>query len=1738
MRKVWKKIIRVFLALILIMNSFMVSTFKTEAATITTSSIDVVCKKYGYAKGKYWTYFKASDKDKYTASSKKGGTGYRYAKGEQCYAFAMFLMEQVTGKKVGEGKWKTLSVASTTSLQVGDIVRTDCHTSVVYKDLGGGKYEFIEAWGGVNNYINIGKFSQARKDKNDNWYFQYASTLTQLKSIGLNKIYRYGGTVSSAPSTLSISGASLPSTINKGSYFDCKGTISSNYSITNVTGKILKPDGTTVMYEKYVTPNSTSYSLSGGAIDTALKFNLLPAGTYYYKVWASDTKATGKNMINKQFTVVDSNDSKITISNAKVTAINDGVITFEFDANATAGIKDVKCSAWPADWGGSTYKWIDTPSSVSGNHYTFKIDNKLWDYHTATYKIHAHVWDKTGKKVNTANPIECVVAASNLKIDNASTISDFYRGEDVDFQGIISSNYNLKNVTARIYKEDGVTVASEATVYPSNTKSYNLSNSDVIKALQFNELDSGKYIYKLWTTDVTGNNKLLSEQPFKVNARAVAVIIPSQIAIKPSTLELKVGESYKLQADVSPCSEETKYTWYCYSLGVASVDSNGVVTAEGVGEASVGLLTLNPSGITSCKVVVTEVPLESIAIKDAPEMMNIGDTAQLSVDVTPSNASNTKIIWTSSDSNIADVDDTGKVVASQAGSVVITASSEDGSIGQSVGIIVKDNTVTQTIDYTVVPELKVGTNKITEDNKLVTYKDDMKNSAGWSGQVFKYSVPAEGKNTVKVTCKSDDTYSMDIYEYATDKTMRYQNSMYTSNGVFTYSLDQSKEYYLVFNGYDSDYSMYTKAQDMQDVTIEILDDVPKMINLLDNAETILPNNSYNVAASNLQEMFISDWQGVRTSKLYKIDLPADYEVAIDAIGADQYVLDCYTHTDDYMIQDGLNDGIGGKYVLRNYNGETTTYYIVAFQGNITLKVGALQQQEIAENLLDADITELNPGVDTVINASMQKNLSYDLFGQTKKTSGVWMKFTVPEGGTYLIEDLYNGAKDETNLIANLLRYDPETDEFESFGENVIEYCFKDQKEMINTFPQGEYYICLSGNSEDFPLTMCTTILRGIDEIKDQALTITDEDIKNGIKNFSCLKDMYGYYTSYDHDRWGSYGQLLKVSIPENSSYSFVANNNLHIYVYEDDCKTTVSYGPNITNTSNTRKDYYIWVSSYSYDSDLSLRIDSAEACTHENTEVQNEIYNTCTDDGYTGDTFCKNCGILIQRGTVVNKTGHESSDWIIDVDASEEDTGFMHKECLNCGEILESKEIPKTGEDTCSHESTEVRGAKEASCTEAGYTGDTYCVDCDTKLATGEVIAKKDHTSSDWIVDKAATVDAEGSRHKECTVCKTVLAKEAIAKLPAPTPTPEPVVIPDVTIRYTTHVQTFGWQGDENNASKWFVNGKMAGTSGKAKRLEGIKIRVYGNDNLGIQYTTHCQSYGWLPWSANGEMNGTEGEAKRLEAIKIQLTGADKDKYDVYYRVHAQSYGWLGWAKNGAPSGTAGYAKRLEGIQIVVVKKGAAVPGVNYAGVNAASGVHQAASYIAKSGSSPVVGNQATSNINPSVAGEANVNVAYRTHVQTYGWQGWKYNGQMSGTSGQAKRLEGINIKLTNKPYSGSIVYTTHVQTYGWQGNENNPNTWKRDGDMSGTSGEAKRLEAIRIALTGEMAEHYDVYYRVHAQSFGWLGWAKNGEAAGTAGLAKRLEGIQIVLVPKGGNAPARSYQGITSVKTQAYIKK
>jgi len=314
-------------------------------------------------------------------------------------------------------------------------------------------------------------------------------------------------------------------------------------------------------------------------------------------------------------------------------------------------------------------------------------------------------------------------------------------------------------------------------------------------------------------------------------------------------------------------------------------------------------------------------------------------------------------------------------------------------------------------------------------------------------------------------------------------------------------------------------------------------------------------------------------------------------------------------------------------------------------------------------------------------------------------------------------------------------------------------------------------------------------------------------------------------------------------------------------------------------------------------------------------------------------------------------------------------------------------------------------------------------------------------------------------------------------------------------VSYQTQIENIGWEVDAGIGLS--TNGEASGTSGKGLRLEGIKINLdkQGYD-LGVSYQTHIQNIGWEAdtdrgWKSNGEMSGTEGQALRLEAIQIKLTGTDAEQFDIYYQVHAQNTGWMGWAKNGESAGTAGYGYRLEAIKIVVVPKGQAPPTVT-----------TTPAFLTYPG------------------------VSYQTQIQNIGWEadagiGLKTNGEASGTSGQSLRLEGIKINPDTQGFDFGVSYQTHIQDIGWEADTGRG--WKSDGTMSGTQGESKRLEAIQIKLTGTDAEQFDIYYQVHAQNFGWMGWAKNGESAGTAGYSYRLEAIKIVLVPKGQGAPSAS---------------
>ena len=295
--------------------------------------------------------------------------------------------------------------------------------------------------------------------------------------------------------------------------------------------------------------------------------------------------------------------------------------------------------------------------------------------------------------------------------------------------------------------------------------------------------------------------------------------------------------------------------------------------------------------------------------------------------------------------------------------------------------------------------------------------------------------------------------------------------------------------------------------------------------------------------------------------------------------------------------------------------------------------------------------------------------------------------------------------------------------------------------------------------------------------------------------------------------------------------------------------------------------------------------------------------------------------------------------------------------------------------------------------------------------------------------------------------------------------------------------------------------------------------KAVANTNPSVTYQTHVQDYGWQEWKNDGEMSGTSGQSKRLEGINIKLQNLSGS---VEYQTHVQDIGWQGWKSNGAMAGTSGQSKRLEAIKIKLSGDAAnkydiyyRVHAQDYGWLGWAKNGESAGSegyckrlegieikLVKKGGAAP------GSTSRPFVC----KTITYQTHVQNIGWQAEKADGEVSGTSGQSLRLEAIKIKLGSS-IEGGLTYATHVQDIGWQ-------SFVSNGQLSGTSGQSKRLEAIKINLTGNATKQYDIYYRVHAQNFGWLGWAKNGQSAGTAGYCYRLEAIQIVLVPKGGNAP------------------
>ncbi len=150
----------------------------------------------------------------------------------------------------------------------------------------------------------------------------------------------------------------------------------------------------------------------------------------------------------------------------------------------------------------------------------------------------------------------------------------------------------------------------------------------------------------------------------------------ANVKLSEEQVTLLNGQSKKLLLTIEPSDFTDEVTWKSSDTNIVTVDDNGNITAKSIGMATIKVIVGSLS--TSCKVTV-EQPVTNIWLNKNNVTMEALETYQLTVEVYPDNASNRDVEWSSSDSDIASVDQTGKVASHKKGTATITVKSKDGS---------------------------------------------------------------------------------------------------------------------------------------------------------------------------------------------------------------------------------------------------------------------------------------------------------------------------------------------------------------------------------------------------------------------------------------------------------------------------------------------------------------------------------------------------------------------------------------------------------------------------------------------------------------------------------------------------------------------------------------------------------------------------------------------------------------------------------------------------------------------------------------------------------------------------------------------------------------------------------------------------------------------------------------------------------------------------------------------------
>lgn len=282
------------------------------------------------------------------------------------------------------------------------------------------------------------------------------------------------------------------------------------------------------------------------------------------------------------------------------------------------------------------------------------------------------------------------------------------------------------------------------TIAPTNATNKNVtwtSSNSNIAAVDNNGKITAKAVGSATITVTTQDGSKTASCQVTVNEKTPAKVSVTGVTLNETTKTVNTGDTFTLTATVAPENATNKgVTWTSSNTSIATVDQNGMVTAIAKGNATITVTTQDGSKTANCQVTVNEriVSVTGVEINVKVHTMKVGDTLEITAKVLPENATNKNVTWSSSNRNVATVNENGKVTAVAQGNVTITVTTQDGSKTASCQVTV------QNADVSTVPVTGV------------TLDADLKEIEVGKTATLIATVSPDNATNKKVTWKSSD----------------------------------------------------------------------------------------------------------------------------------------------------------------------------------------------------------------------------------------------------------------------------------------------------------------------------------------------------------------------------------------------------------------------------------------------------------------------------------------------------------------------------------------------------------------------------------------------------------------------------------------------------------------------------------------------------------------------------------------------------------------------------------------------------------------------------------------------------------------------------------------------------------------------------------------------------------------------------------------------------------------------